>query len=301
MPDWESTFRSWARPSSDTEDEKRENAIRGVRAAVDGHPTLSTRTVNVFAHGSYANNTTVRQESDVDIFVLCTDVYFPDFSFAKGFGPNDVGDKESDFKYTQFKNEVEEALVDKFGRDAVTRGKKAFDVHENTYRVDADVVACFEHRRYTVRDDAGRYQYLPGVEFVSDDSKRVVNWPEQHYENGVTKNELTRNRFKQLVRIIKRLRNEMAEAKTSQANPVPSFLIECLVWNVPNEGFGHSRFTEAVRYVLAHLFNETRSHETCKEWREVSELKYLLRGYKPWTLEQTHAFLATAWDHVGFE
>ena len=53
------------------------------------------------------------------------------------------------------------------------------------------------------------------------------------------KNDATGRRFKAVVRILKRLRNEMVDNGHKVAGPIPSYLIECLIWNVPNEGFGH--------------------------------------------------------------
>jgi hypothetical protein len=94
----------------------------------------------------------------------------------------------------------------------------------------------------------------------------IINWPRQNYENGVEKNATTGRRFKALVRILKRLRNEMLANGHQEAGPIPSYLIECLVWNVPNEGFGHDAYRDDVRYALAHLWNETRSDDTCSEW-----------------------------------
>ena len=85
------------------------------------------------------------------------------------------------------------------------------------------------------------------------------------------------------------------------AGPIPSFLSECLVWNVPNEGFGHSTRTDDVRYMLAHLWNNTRTDETCNDWGEINENKYLFRGQKNWTRQQVNSFLHAAWDYVGFE
>jgi len=93
----------------------------------------------------------------------------------------------------------------------------------------------------------------------------------------------------------------MAEAGMQEAGPIPSFLIECLVWNVPDGGFGHTTLTADVRYALAHTFNETLNDEKCHEWGEVSELKYLFRKSQPWTREQAHAFLRAAWNYAGFE
>ena len=65
--DWETTFRLWSKPSSDTEEEKCNNTERMIRAAISESPVLSKRNVEVFAQGSYKNNTNVRQDSDVDI------------------------------------------------------------------------------------------------------------------------------------------------------------------------------------------------------------------------------------------
>jgi len=92
----------------------------------------------------------------------------------------------------------------------------------------------------------------------------------------------------------------MVEEGIEAAAPIPSFLIECLVWNVPNEGFGHEDYADDIRYALAHAFNETISDETCKEWGEVNELKYLFVA-QPWTRYQANQFLDAAWNYIGFE
>lgn len=299
--DWEATFRTWSRPSSDTEQDKCDNAVRMVRDAIRSSALLAGEAIDVFAQGSYRNNTNVRQESDVDICVCSRDVLFSDFSMADGFGRDDVGLLDGRYTYAQFKDWVEQALTAKFGAAAVTRGNKAFDVHESTYRTDADVVAAIEHRRYTTRDARGDYCYLIGTQFLPDRGGVVINWPDQHYANGVSKNQATGSRFKHITRALKRLRNEMADREDAAAKAVPSYLIECLVWNVPNEGFGHPSYRSDMRYVLAHTCNETRSDETCSEWGEVNELKYLFRASQPWTREQANSFLNSAWHYIGFE
>jgi len=301
---WENIFRNWAKPSSDTEQQKCDNAVRMVRDAISEDKTLSQKSIEVFAQGSYRNNTNVHQDSDVDICVCLMDVCFVDYSMSGGLTDQDVNVHDVDYTYNEFKNTVEKALITKFGRQSVRRGNKAYDIHANTYRVDADVVPCFEHRRYTgERNFNGTYAYLspPGTEFRPDNGGSVINWPQQHYENGVTKNEATGNRFKYITRVLKRLRNEMADKGLSAAKPIPSYLIECLAWNVPNEGFGHDTYADDVRYVLAHTFNETIADEKCREWGEVNELKYLFRISQPWTRQQAHDFLSAAWDYIGFE
>ena len=292
--DWENTFRSWASPPGKTEQEKCENAERAIKKAKTTSEVLNQRNVTVFQQGSYRNRTNVRTESDVDICMLCADSIF--FDLPDGMTYTDFGIvTPADYSYSNYKMDVENALVSYFGRDAVTRGNKAFDVHENTYRIDADVVACFEYRWY---QHTGTYR--TGVAFLTDQGQQIVNWPNQNYQNGVAKNEATSRGFKALVRILKNLRNEMKNNGISAANSVPGYLIECLTWNVPNEGFSHDTYTSDVRWTLAHLFNNTPNDADCKEWCEINDIKYLFHISQPWTRIQANSFLGAAWDYIGF-
>ena len=296
--DWESLFSTWAKGPSQTEQQKAENAEAQVRQAISASPKLKSRNIKVFTQGSYRNRVNVRKDSDVDIGVLCYDTYFPKYPDDNVKAILESSAEKATYTYAVFKNEIEEALVARFGRDAVTRGKKSFDIKANTYRVEADVAAFFEHRRYT-----SQYNYLSGVEMIPDNFKppMVRNWPEQHYENGVAKNTNTSRIYKRIVRVFKTLSNEMAENGIESAKVVPSFLVECLVWNVPNGNFNGQTYKAIVRSALAHLFNETRTDQSCSEWGEVSELKYLFRPSQPWNRAQAHNFVSDAWDYIGYE
>ena len=100
---------------------------------------------------------------------------------------------------------------------------------------------------------------------------------------------------------MKRLRNEMVDEGYGAAEPIPSYLIECLVWNVPNTGLAQPTLRADVRSVIAHLWNQTRTDESCKDWGEVNELKYLFRQAQPWRRDQVNTFLQAAWNYIGFE
>jgi hypothetical protein len=98
-------------------------------------------------------------------------------------------------------------------------GKLQTHIHENTYRIAADAVPCFEY---------GWYGNTPpdiGTAFMAG-GNRIFNCPEQHYSNGVAKNTATARRFKAVVRVLKHLRYEMLNAGITSAKPVPSFLLE---------------------------------------------------------------------------
>jgi hypothetical protein len=296
--EWESIFTTWSQGPSATEQQKAENAERQIREAITASDKLKSRNIRIFTQGSYRNRVNVRRDSDVDIGVLCFDTYFNEYPddnvkalLAKSFIP-------ATYQYATFKDELEEALVARFGRGAVTRGSKAFDIKANTYRVDADVAAFFEHRRYT-----SATHYHSGVEMIPDDFSppRIKNWPEQHYQNGVIKNDQTYRRYKRITRILKSLSNEMASNGVQSATNAPSFLIECLAFNVSNECFNYSSFKPMVRHILTALYNDTLTDERCAEWGEVNELKYLFRRSQQWTRQSAHQFIADAWDYIGYK
>ncbi|SRR5581483_3384747 len=296
----EETFRSWAKGPGTTEQDKCDNAERAIRKAIDAHEKLSAMDITVFPQGSYRNRTSVRQDSDVDICVRLNTTFFPDY--PKGKTREDFGNLPGSISFSEYKNLVQEALENHFPAGSVKRGNKAFDVHANTYRVDADVVAALEHRRYTGRiNPNGSHHYLSGIGFDTDAGKRIINWPEQHYDNGLEKHEATGQRFRKMIRIFKRLRNDMQEKRVKAAENIASCLIEHLVWNTPNDNFGSEQYSDDVRAVLAHTFNSTMKDEDCKEWGEVSELIYLFHSEQPWTRQQAHDFLSAAWDYVGFK
>jgi hypothetical protein len=296
----EETFISWSQGPGKTEAEKCANAESAVREAISNDDALVHEDITVFPQGSYRARTNVRRESDVDICIRYNTTFFPDYPAGKT--REDFGNIPGTMKFADFKNLVESALINRFGRESVKRGNKAFDVHANTYRIDADVVATFEHRRYTGQYyPNGDHYYLSGVAFDADNGTRVINWPQQNYDNGVAKNERTNRHFKRLVRIIKRLRYKMEDEGIAAAKNIPSFLIECLVWNCPDAAFLHDTYSADTRYVLAHLFNNTRKDEECQEWGEENELKYLFRVGQPWTRQQVHGFVSAAWNYIGFE
>jgi hypothetical protein len=258
--------------------------------------------VKVFVQGSYRNNVNVRQESDVDIGVMCHDYFLSQYPAGKTHA--DYGNVDADYSFRQFKDELEAALVDHFGRRAVVRGNKAFDIHENTYHVEADVVPLFEFRQYF---ESGSHRC--GVAIVPDNGGRIDNYPErlleswphvnQHYENGVEKNNATSRAFKGVVRILKTLRNEMEEGGIAVAKPVPGFLIECMTWNAPNSCFAHSTWDAVLQAVLVHLWSNTKDDATCKDWCEVNDIKYLFHSSQRWTRAQAYAFVDAAWSYVG--
>src|SRR5437868_2224143 len=72
----EDKLSGWTGPSSSSEQEKQDRTERMIRDAIDAHRAFEDCTLTVFAKGSYANNTNVRADSDVDIAVECSEAEY---------------------------------------------------------------------------------------------------------------------------------------------------------------------------------------------------------------------------------
>ena len=296
----EDTFISWSKGPSETETAKCENAETAVRKAVDADDDLQDLDISVFAQGSYRARTNVRQNSDVDICVRYNGSFFPEY--PSGTTRESFGHTGGTLPFADFKNMVQTALENRFGKEGVTRGSKAFDVHANSYRIDADVVPTFEHRRYTGRlNQDGTPHFYSGVAFQPDTGTLVKNWPQHVYDNGVRRNTETGRTYKRVIRIIKRLRDKMQAEQVPEAASISSFLIECLVFNAPVEVFDHDDYTTVIRDLIIKVWTSTKTPETCSDWVEISRLKYLFRNTQPWTHTQANAFLHKAWNYIGYK
>ncbi len=305
--DWKALFTSWSKPPTDTETDKADRAARMIRQAIEDHEPLQSKVTSIYGTGSYANNTNTRLESDIDVAVVLHDCFFSKYPVGKPpQAKEDLGHSgHVTYGLRGFGADVGEALNEKFGRGNVTLGSKAYDVHANTVRIDADVAVFLEHRRYTgeLNTDA-TWKYLEGVEMRGSGSKRIINWHHQHHRNGVDKNKRTGRRYKRTVRILKRLRDDMNDkgsAKAQRAADVPSFLLECLAFNAADSCYEHDHVYDDAHAVIAQMWTKTKPETKDLVLREVSRLKWLFHSSQPWTKAQAHAFLLCAWQHVGFK
>lgn len=306
--DWHETFKTWAKPPSETEEAKGSHAADMIRKAIRGSGVLAVKKIDVYATGSYRNNTNTRLEGDIDVAVVLKDAAVYDLPPG---GPTlqMLGVKEGGVAYgfAPFREDVGKALRAVFGDSSVIAGPKAFNIRENTNRMDADVAVFLEHRRYTgEKNRDGYWVFHSGVE-MRPASGRIINWHEQHYARGVARNDVTRRRFKRITRILKRLRDDMKEQGSPEVraagSATPSFLLECLAFNAPDACFNRveGSYYEDVKAVILDGWTRTRDDAQGASFLEVSGMKPLFGPGQPWTRAGANDFLARAWHYVGFK
>lgn len=190
----------------------------------------------VFLQGSYRNNTGIAELNDVDIVALSKTVHS-----TVGQGPA-LYPVTWDEIFTRV-----EARLDAHPRFAglIERGDKCVKVDTS---LSLDVVPAI-YRHHPDYDPIEVYSFREG--------RRRDNYPRDHRENGVTKNDEyhTDGAYKPTVRLFKRwARNVLADPKVA-----PSFYIECAVHHVPDNSFSTDLAVSFVGVGLYLLQDVTRS------------------------------------------
>lgn len=294
----ESVLQSWISPLSQTEEQRVENTVRMIREAVISYFKLSDCSMSIFAQGSYANNTNVRQNSDVDICIMSTSTVF--CNYVEGKTDKDYGYTPGTISFYDYKAYIIEALKNKFGAAAITIGNKCVNIKANSYHVNADVVPAFQYRDFKIINSINPQKYIEGIKYLSSTGEQVINYPKDHIENGKQKNIDTNHEYKKLVRIMKHIRNEMVDKGIVNGDKITSFLIECLIWNLPNDIITNSNtWAGTVQKSIAYLWNKINDNQH-KEWGEVSERLYLFHSNRKWTAEETKSFLSDMYNFLQF-
>lgn len=293
----EEQLKSYAKPLSETEIKKCENAINMLSTALknigysqvqqlqlEARDTYSYKTelikdkmkIKLLVQGSYANNTNVKTESDVDVAVIQEDVF--NSSYKSGRDYTDYGFVESSYLFQDFKRDIYKALVESFGSEQVEWKSKCLLVHGNTYRVDADSVPARRYRDYTNDERMSTDNFIPGIFFLSDEGEEIINYPEQHIKNGRDKNVNTNLYYKKIVRIIKKMRYLMKDKGISSSYNINSFMIESLLWNIPDDIYrleGKESYTEKLKEIMDYSLSEGINN--LGNYTEVNAIKKLCK------------------------
>ncbi len=294
--DWEAWLATASRPASATEEQKRDRTEKRIRDAITSAPDIPS-SVRVYTKGSYANNTNVRRDADVDVAVEWTAAFHVmTGDKTKGLTPAQLGyTPASDMiSATEFRLRVERAVINAFGSGTVdTTPDKHIGVAAGANTLDADVVPCFEMHRY---DDVG--VYVVGHRIFPKSGGSVNNYPKQNYENGVAKNNATSRRYKEIVRCVKRLVGELYDNRVIPRD-YPGYLLESLVYNVPNNHFGHTRRYDDMQGVFRFLWNGLADEVTYHTWTEPSELLMFFRGRPDRIPANARNVIEKAWQRIG--
>jgi hypothetical protein len=295
--DWEAWLATASGPASATEEQQRDRTEKRIRDAIAQALDIPS-SVRVYVKGSYANNTNVRQNADVDIAVEWTNTIKIDtWGKTVGMTADQLGYQPVTETMTpaEYRRRVEQALMAVFdSRTIDATGDKHVHVAAGPNTLDADVVPCFALDRYDEPHLCHRGHRI----YPKSGAAYVDNFPQQNYDNGVAKNNATGRRYKEIVRCTKRIIAELHKEHVIQ-HEYPGYLTESLVYNAPNACFGHPRRYDDLQAVFALLWKGLKDEKIYNSWTEPNQLVMLFRGWPNRIPANAHNVIEKAWLWIG--
>jgi hypothetical protein len=231
----------------------------------------------VFLQGSYKNDTNVYADSDVDIVLNHTGAYYKDLSRLpaadrQAYDAATVGNA-AQYSYADFKKDATGYITRLY--NGVVPGKKALYIPGNASRRSADVLIAFDFRRYHEFKSWQNQRYDKGICFFAPDGTRIENFPKQHSDNCTTKHQNTKSWFKPMARIFKNMRNTMIEKKLLAEGVAPSYFVEGMIYNVPDDKFGGT-YQQMWIDCFNHIVTAKRDDLVCANY-----MFWLVRDHSP--------------------
>lgn len=283
----EAQLDSWSKIGSQTQSAA---TYQNIKTVLDSPKSpYSQRECLSFLQGSYGNDTNIIGfDSDVDVVLRSNATYYYEDTeldalakqrFTQSFAP-------ATYDYSTFKAEVFAWLRTNFGSD-VSFGKKALGIKGNGTRRDADVLPCFQYRKYLSFTNSYTESFIEGICFFLPDGTKIINYPKKHSENSTSMHQNTLQYYKPMVRILKNMRNKLVADNMLKDGIAPSYFIEGLLYNAPNNLFGNG-FGNTFVATINWLDKGDREKYVC-----VNEQYYLLHPTSTvtWRAENCETFI----------
>ena len=256
----EAQLQTWSNQGATTSSATTYNSIK---TCIEGHNWNDDVKFDIYLQGSYRNFTNIRGDSDVDVVVEFSSVFYSNKQEFSQEQLNAFNEYYSDGKYSldSFKEAVIKKLKKYYGEAYVKVGNNSIKVLANSGRLDCDVICCAEYREYRSFSKTNTSNYAKGIVFwTNETNEKVVNFPKLHFDNGASKNQSCNSNYKSTVRIIKNIKARLVNNGTISRSLAPSYFIEGLLFNMPDSDFQNNTHSLRVLAVLNtfHNYSDTQ-------------------------------------------
>lgn len=290
MPIPESQLDTWSHQGSITQSSNTYNSIKNVLEA--STTPYNGKNFKVFLQGSYGNDTNIYAESDVDIVIRLDDCFLSDLDSLseEEKAAHKRAFNDAAYTHVDFKRDVLSVLMGQYG-SVVKAGDKAIAIDASGSRRKSDVIVATQFRRYFKFRSSSNSEYTEGIYFFNAAGVRIANYPKQHSANLTTKHQVSSKWLKPMIRVFKNMRSRMVDDGLIKADIAPSYYIECLLYNVPNE-----KLTSSYQDCVVNTLNWYRQEVTKVDLVCANEQYYLLRdgSHTCWPQANCDAFVEAA-------
>ena len=292
MPIPESQLETWSHQGSITQSSNTYNTIKNVLEA--NTTPYAGKSFKVFLQGSYGNDTNIYAESDVDLVIRLDDCFFSDLDDLpeEDTAAHKLAFSDATYTHVDFKRDVLAVLTAQYG-SAVKAGDKAIAIDANGSRRKSDVIVSTQFRRYSKFRSTSDSTYVEGLCFFNAAGERIANYPKLHSANLTAKHQASSKWLKPMARVFKNMRSRMVDDGLIKSGVAPSYYVEGLLYNVPND-----KLTSSYQDCVANTLNWYRQEAKKVDLVCANEQYYLLRdGYHTcWPQANCDAFVEAAVD-----
>lgn len=280
----ESQLQTWSNQGATVSAENTHNSVRN---ALDSYKWPEGVSYEPYLQGSYRNFTNIRSDSDVDLVVELNSVMYSNLTDAENSA---LGLQSATYGWLQFRQDVINALTNYYGGQNIdTSGSKSIKLLPTSGRIKADIVVCVNYKYYRnlrVVSEGMTFWTLPGW-------RQIINYPKLHYNNGAAKNSAQRTRgwYKPSIRMFKNARNRVIQNNSLLDSRFPSYFIEGLLYNVPDNMFVNSypnTFVNVVNWLDDRFRGDSTEEFVCQ-----NEMHYLFGNYSvQWNVEDAREYVS---------
>lgn len=225
-----------------------------LREALRRSHLLGSRPYEIFCQGSRVNNTYIEDASDIDLVLMLKMPFESNVEALDEAGMDNFRERRQVglYGWEEFRDDVLAALGESY---VVRMGRRCVNVDtpDSLFGEMVDILLATEYRLYSAFPAPGVELYEQGVYFRDREGRPIVNFPKQHRRNGDEKDLRTGGRFKEVIRTAKRVRRLAERELMIGEGAAPSYLLECLLYNVPDHVYRTSSLGEAYRGALEWL------------------------------------------------
>ena len=225
-----------------------------LREALCRSSLLNARPYEIFCQGSRVNNTYIEDASDIDLVLMLKMPFESNVQALDEAGMDNFRERHQagHYGWGEFRDDVLAALGESY---VVRMGRRCINVDapDSLFGEMVDILLAKEYRLYSAFPAPGVELYEQGVFFRDNEGRPIVNFPKQHRRNGDEKDLRTGGRFKEVVRTAKNIRRLAEREQMITEGAAPSYLLECLLYNVPNHVYRTSSLKDAYRRALEWL------------------------------------------------
>lgn len=287
----------WARPLNLYTDGAIKSIARRVNTALE-NSDFEGDTYTVLPFGSQYFDNAISQNTPLDVYVINTKNYYYDVQSTVDVSSLDLPKEKIDYK--KYRDTVYKAIQNHFGKHNVTIVSNTIFVKQEQYRLHIKPAIAY-HAYTNVIDKTGEtvVSFIEGVSILNKDGGQVVYYPYHEQKNYHEANIKTDNRFNSIIRVFKHL-SDWISRKEGCSTMMSSFLITCLIYNVPNVMIKRmSGYEDVVVEIVDYLY-DILTTDLYKEMYEINDIKLLFSSKQTWSREVALDFILKSKRYIKY-